>query len=102
MHQKFPKVPLLLHNMEQGAQQPGFNPFGNLPPEVSLVIDAIIARMVKKVEPEIQEIGKLLHDYGSAGLTVQMGVQPRAPIVEGGSDTKQPGAIVSPYGSFLK
>lgn len=89
--------------MELPPQQPGFNPFGNLPPEVALVIDAIIARMVKKVEPEIQEIGKLLHDYGSAGLTVQMGVQPRAPIVDGGgSGSKQPDAIVSPYSSLLK
>ena len=89
--------------MEHSEQQPGFNPFGNLPPEVALVIDAIIARMVKKVEPEIQEIGKLLHDYGSAGLTVQMGVQPRPPVSGGGSGSKKEvGEIVSPYSSFLK
>ena len=80
--------------MENHAQQPGFNPFGNLPPEVALVIDSIIARMVKKVEPEIQEIGRILRQHNSEGLTVQMGVKPQ----EKKEESSQPIlGIVSPY-----
>ena len=79
--------------MELPPQQPGFNPFGNLPPEVALVIDSIIARMVKKVEPEIQEIGRILRQHGSKGLTVQMGVKPAG---DNPAITPELG-IVSPY-----
>ena len=79
--------------MENGGQQPGFNPFGNLPPDVALVIDSIIARMVKKVEPEIQEIGRILRQNGSEGLTVQMGVKPAS---DSPAITPEIG-IVSPY-----
>lgn len=82
--------------MEQGAQQPGFNPFGNLPLEVALVVDAIIARMVKKVEPEIQEIAAILHEHGSAGVTLQMGVKPKA-ADEKIEPPKPEIGIVSPY-----
>lgn len=83
--------------MEQDAQQPGFNPFGNLPPEVALVVDAIIARMVKKVDPEIKEIAAILHEHGSAGVTLQMGVKPQA-AVEIKEEPLQPEMnIVSPY-----
>jgi hypothetical protein len=82
--------------MEKLPQQPGFNPLGNLPAEVALEIDAIIDRMVKKVEPEIQEISRLLHSCGSDGVTVQMGVKPRHQGEKSKAEHEK-GAILSPY-----
>lgn len=80
--------------MENQAQQPGFNPLGHLPLGVALVIDSIIARMVKKVEPEIQEIAKILREQGSEGITLQMGIKPQ----EKKEEPSQPIlGIVSPY-----
>ena len=76
--------------MEPDPLQPGFNPFGVLPPEVAVKIDAIISKMVKKVEPEIQEISKILNEHKSAGLKIYIGVQPKPP-----SNTDK--SIVSPY-----
>ena len=80
--------------MENPPQQPGFNPLGHLPREVALVIDSVISRMVKKVEPEIQEIAKILREQGSEGIAIQMGVKPQ----EKKGEPSQPIlGIVSPY-----
>lgn len=49
------------------------SPFGgNLPPEVAAEVDKIVSKMVRKVEPEMQEIVILLKKHGIPGTSIEL------------------------------